>query len=179
MVVRKRERARLSGLGVQPGLEKTARRGTNEEGPPPLEGGGLFLCLPFPEEGQPVSDGYETQVNAKIIDDPRVRVTVSAEAQNPSPVSDPEGAAFELVARTIRETNGEDVIVAPYLVVGGTDAKYYSDASDAVFRFLPARFEEDAMTRFHGTDERMGIEGYLASIRFFHQLILNSDSMGG
>ncbi len=35
------------------------------------------------------------------------------------------------------------------------------------------------MTRFHGTDERMGIEGYLASIRFFHQLILNSDSMGG
>lgn len=115
----------------------------------------------------------------EIIDDPRVRVTVSAEAQNPSRVSDPEGAAFELVARTIRETNGEDVIVAPYLVVGGTDAKYYSDASDAVFRFLPARFEEDAMTRFHGTDERMGIEGYLASIRFFHQLILNSDSMGG
>lgn len=112
-----------------------------------------------------------------VIDDPRVQVSVSAEAQNPSPVSDPAGDAFQLVARTIRETNGDDVIVAPYLVVGGTDAKYYSGSSDAVFRFLPARFEEDAMTRFHGTDERMSVESYLASIRFFHQLIRNSDAM--
>ena len=67
--------------------------------------------------------------------------------------------------------------MAPYLVVGGTDAKYYSGASNAVFRFLPARFEEDAMTRFHGTDERMGVDSYLASIRFFHQLIRNSDGL--
>jgi len=113
----------------------------------------------------------------EIIDDPRVQVAVSAEAQNPSPVSDPEGSAFALVARTIRETNGEDVVVAPYLVVGGTDAKYYSGSSDAVFRFLPARFEEDAMTRFHGTDERMSVDSYLASIRFFHRLIQNSDGL--
>lgn len=114
----------------------------------------------------------------ETIDDPRVQVSVSGEdAQPPSAVSDPDGAPFQLVARTIHETTAEDVIVVPYLVVGGTDAKYFSGRSDNVFRFLPARFEEDAMTRFHGTNERMSIDGYLASIRFFHQLIRNSDGL--
>ncbi len=115
----------------------------------------------------------------EIVDDPRVRVEISGEdAQPPSPVSDPDGAAFALVARTIRETNPDrEIVVAPWLVVGGTDAKYYSGRSENVFRFLPARFEEDAMTRFHGTDERIDVESYLASIRFFHRLILNADGL--
>ena len=115
----------------------------------------------------------------EIVDDPRVQVGVAGEdAQPPSPVSDPDGDAFGLIARTIRETNADsDVVVAPWLVVGGTDAKYYSGRSDNVFRFLPARFEEDAMTRFHGTDERIDVESYLASIRFFHRLIVNADAL--
>jgi carboxypeptidase PM20D1 len=115
----------------------------------------------------------------EIIDDPRVQVRISGDdAQPPSPVSDPHGEAFALIARTIRETNADrEVVVAPWLVVGGTDAKYYSGRSDNVFRFLPARFEQDAMTRFHGTDERMDVEGYLSSIRFFHRLIVNADGL--
>jgi carboxypeptidase PM20D1 len=115
----------------------------------------------------------------EVIDDPRVRVAVSGEeAQPPSPVSDPDGEAFGLIARTIRETTPDrEVIIAPWLVVGGTDAKYYSGRSQNVFRFLPARFEEDAMTRFHGTDERMSVDSYLASIRFFHRLIQNADGL--
>ncbi len=116
--------------------------------------------------------------DVEIIDDPRVTVrTLRDEAQPPSPVSDSEGVAFRLLERTILETTGEDIIVTPFLLVGGTDAKFYSGSSENVFRFLPARFEADAMTRFHGTNERMSVESYLASIRFFHQLILNADGM--
>jgi carboxypeptidase PM20D1 len=114
-----------------------------------------------------------------VIDDPRVQVTIyGEEAQPPSPVSDPGGEAFQLIGRTIRETTPDrEVVVAPWLVVGGTDAKYYSGSSANVFRFLPARFEEDVMTRFHGTDERMSVDSYLASIRFFHRLIRNADGL--
>lgn len=83
-----------------------------------------------------------------------------------------------MLARTIRQAlDGEDVIVAPYLVMGGTDAKYYSGRSPNVFRFLPAPMEADALQRIHGTNERMTIEGFIGSIQFFQQLIRNSDGL--
>jgi carboxypeptidase PM20D1 len=114
-----------------------------------------------------------------VIDDDRVQVRiVGDEAVDPSPVSDPEGEAFQMLARTIhRSLAGEDVVVTPYLVMGGTDSKYYSGRSSDVFRFIPAPVDADALSRAHGTDERMSVEGLLTSIRFFQQLIRSSDGL--
>ena len=114
-----------------------------------------------------------------VIDDERVQVSVHGEeAVDPSPVSDPTGEAFQMLAGTIRQVMaGEEVVVAPYLVMGGTDAKYYSGRSPNVFRFLPAPMEADALQRVHGTNERMSIAGFIASIQFFQQLIRNSDGL--
>jgi carboxypeptidase PM20D1 len=114
-----------------------------------------------------------------VIDDPRVQVRIFGEESTaPSPVSDPDGAAFQLIARTIREVVPEPgLLIAPYLVMGGTDAKYYSGSSRNVFRFIPAPLEADALERVHGTNERMSPEGLASSIRFFEQLIRNSDGM--
>jgi len=114
-----------------------------------------------------------------VIDDDRVQVRiVGDEGVNPSPVSDPSGAPFRMLARTIKEVIPDDgLVVAPYLVMGGTDAKYYSGRSRDVFRFIPAPVGADALQRAHGTDERMSPEGLFASIRFFQQLIRNSDGL--
>lgn len=115
----------------------------------------------------------------EVIDDDRVQVrVVGDDATNPSPVSDPDGAAFQLVARTVREVIRDDgLVIAPYLVMGGTDARYYSGRSRDVFRFIPAPVGADALRRAHGTDERMSPEGLFASVRFFQQLIRNSDGL--
>lgn len=114
-----------------------------------------------------------------VIDDERVQVEIFGdEGVDPSPVSDPGGEAFRMMARTIHESlPGEDVVVTPYLVMGGTDAKHYSGRSSDVFRFIPAPVEADALSRIHGTDERISVEGLLASIRFFQRLIRNSDEL--
>lgn len=114
-----------------------------------------------------------------VIGDDRVQVRVLGdEGTNPSPVSDPERAPFRTLARTIQQVLPEDdLVVAPYLVMGGTDAKYYSGRSSDVFRFLPAPVSADALERAHGTNERMSLEGLFASIRFFQQLIRNSDRL--
>jgi carboxypeptidase PM20D1 len=115
----------------------------------------------------------------EVIDDDRVQVRILGdEARDPSPVSDPNGAPFQLLARTVKEVIDEDgLVVAPYLVMGGTDAKYYSGQSRDVFRFIPAPMRADALQRVHGTDERMSLEGLFASVRFFQQLIRNSDGL--
>lgn len=115
----------------------------------------------------------------EVVADERVQVRiVGSEGTNPSPVSDPSGAPFELLARTIQQVvPGDDLVVAPYLVMGGTDAKHYSGRSSDVFRFLPAPMGADALQRAHGTNERMSVDGLFASIRFFEQLIRNSDEL--
>lgn len=115
----------------------------------------------------------------RVVDDDRVQVRIYGdEAVDPSPVSDPEGPAFQTLARTIRQVlDGEDVVVAPYLVMGGTDAKWYSGRSDAVFRFLPAPVGADALELAHGTNERMSVKGLAASVRFFQQFVRNSDAL--
>ncbi len=112
-----------------------------------------------------------------VIDDERVKVEVLGnDHTDPSSVSDPESPAFKTVAATIHQVMpGEDLKVAPYLVMGGTDSKYYSGRSNAVFRFLAAPIDADGLKLIHGTDEHMSVSGLATSIAFYQRLIRNVD----
>jgi len=115
----------------------------------------------------------------EVIADDRVQVSIRGdEGVDPSPVSDVQGAAFQLLARTVRQVLADrGVVVAPYLVMGGTDAKHFAASSDAVFRFLPVPLGPDALKLAHGTNERMSVEGLAVSVKFFQQLLKNSDAL--
>lgn len=115
----------------------------------------------------------------EVVADDRVQVGIYGDdGVDPSPVSDPDGPAFRMLSKTIRQVlAGERVVVAPYLVMGGTDAKHYAGRSDAVFRFLAAPVGPDALALAHGTNERMSVDGLVQTIRFFEQLIRNSDAL--
>lgn len=111
----------------------------------------------------------------EIIDDESVSV-VPLTARDPSPVSDTDSTSFAALARTIRQLN-EDVIIAPYLVVGGTDAKHFAGLSRNVYRFSAIVAEPDMMNRFHGTNERLAVDDYARLVSFYKQLIRNSDQI--
>jgi carboxypeptidase PM20D1 len=115
----------------------------------------------------------------QVIDDDRVQVRIFGDdGVDPSPVSETEGPAFRLLERTIRQVLPEErVVVAPFLVPGGTDAKYYARRSPNVLRFLPAVIGPRALELAHGTNERMSVEGLTTSIRYFQQLIRNTDEL--
>ncbi len=69
------------------------------------------------------------------------------------------------------------MVITPHLVVGGTDAKYYAGRSQHVFRFLPVFLKSADIVRVHGTDERLAIESFANSIRFFHLLLMRLDAL--
>ena len=112
-----------------------------------------------------------------VIDDERVEILGAEDGRPPSPISDTDGPAFETLSRTIKEVLGTDVLVAPYLVLPGTDSRHFTGLSTNVYRFLPTRFEEEDMRRVHGTNERVRTESYLDSVRFFYRLIRNFDQL--
>ena len=56
------------------------------------------------------------------------------------------------------EARYEGVIVAPALVMGGTDTKHYVPIADDSYRFTPMTLERSDTTRIHGLDERLSVE---------------------
>jgi carboxypeptidase PM20D1 len=92
---------------------------------------------------------------------------------DPPPVTGTASPAYQMLNRTIREIF-PDVIVAPGLMVGGTDSRHYVGVTDKIFRFSPVRANGEDLKRFHGTNERLSIEGYADMIRFYRRLMENA-----
>ena len=117
----------------------------------------------------------------KVIDDDRVAVKDISASIDPSPVADPYGNEYKLIDRTIRQTWGTpDLIVMPYLVIGGADAKWFaaSGLTKNVYRFTAVRVESAAdSARWHGVNERVLVKEYAKSIGFFYQLLANAQGL--
>ena len=110
----------------------------------------------------------------RAINDDRLEVRIGgAFSAEPSAVSSTESPAFRTIERAIRSIN-PDAIVAPYLVVVATDARYYTGLSGSVFRLIPVRLTSQDLDRMHGTDERIAIGHYEDVIRTYRQLILEA-----
>ncbi|MBO4222802.1 M20 family peptidase [Bradyrhizobium neotropicale] len=92
---------------------------------------------------------------------------------DPPPVTGTASASYQTLNRTIREIY-PDVIVAPGLMIAATDSRHYAGIADNIFRFSPVRANSDDLKRFHGTNERLSIEGYADMIRFYRRFIENS-----
>ncbi|MCC7052061.1 MAG: M20 family peptidase [Gemmatimonadaceae bacterium] len=115
----------------------------------------------------------------QVIADSMVTVVPTDSARtDPSPVSDVNSPAFRLIASTVRGmVPGKSVAVLPYLVTGGTDAKYWGDHSQNVYRFLAVPLAQGDIARVHGVNERMSVKGYATAVTFFAQLLSHLDQL--
>lgn len=114
----------------------------------------------------------------RVIADDQVKVSIDGFRSEPPPASPTSGPAFDAVGRSARQTLGEtEPMVLPFLLMGATDARYWSAHARPVYRFNPFPMEEDAMKRAHGTNERVSRAGYVNGIRFYVQLIRNAQAM--
>ncbi|UCC73199.1 MAG: M20 family peptidase [Gemmatimonadota bacterium] len=111
----------------------------------------------------------------RTIDDPRVEITPPESSTNPSPVSDIESETFTQLQQTIRQIFPH-AVVAPYLVVGGTDSRYFVSLTRNVYRFAPVELSSGEYNTVHGTDERLAVDALADMVRFYVQLIRNSAS---
>jgi carboxypeptidase PM20D1 len=109
----------------------------------------------------------------RSVNDSRVELKIVGRfSAEPSALSRTDSKSFRTLERTIRSVV-PDAIVAPYLVVVVTDARYYSGLTRNVFRFLPLRLTPRDLERMHGIDERIGIREYEAAIRTYRQLVVD------
>nr|WP_315493465.1 M20 family peptidase [uncultured Rhodoferax sp.] len=87
-----------------------------------------------------------------------------------SKVTPTDSAQYALINRTIREVF-PGTLVAPGLMIGGSDSIHFGEISDHIFKFSPVRAGPQDLPRFHGTNERIAISNYVELIRFYHRLL--------
>lgn len=105
------------------------------------------------------------------INDPRVKIRALGSPSEPSPISDVQSTSYKLLERTITQVFGGDHVVMPYLVVGATDARYFTGLSANVYRFLPNIMTSEDLQRVHGTNERISVTNFQQAVKFYYQII--------
>ena len=170
----------LAQLSRQPGTNALVRstqaatmvEGSMKENVLPTRARGLvnFRILPGDTQESIVAHVRE------VVNNPEVRVR-AFKGQNASPISCYQCAPYKTIARTIQQIF-PNTLVAPSITVGATDARHYAQVADQVYRFAPQHIGPDDRARFHGLNERVGVDNLADGVRFYRQLLLNVDTMG-
>jgi len=99
-----------------------------------------------------------------------VSVASEGAVNEASGVSSTQSGGYQLVRASLRELQ-PDVVVAPGLLMGGTDARHFADITQATLRFSPVHATPADLPRFHGSNERLAISNYVGMIQFYERLV--------
>ena len=92
-------------------------------------------------------------------------------AGTPSPALDLEGEAFAITKDTLSRVF-PGVGVMPYVVTGGTDARFYSEVCDSCVRFSPVNYGPEQLAGMHGLNENIETGCLPGAVDYYKELIL-------
>lgn len=118
------------------------------------------------------SDDVMAHVN-KVVNDERVKTSFAGFRSEPSPVSPSEGAAYNIINKSIKESF-PGLMTAPNLVIAATDSRHFSKVSKNIYRFAPYKINPENLACFHGIDERIPVSEFENGIRFYRRVIINA-----
>jgi carboxypeptidase PM20D1 len=106
----------------------------------------------------------------KVIRNPDVEIDI-LNCQEASPYADPTCKEFAAMAKAIRHTWGENVIVSPYLMMACSDSRHYSRICRNVFKFSAVAMTKEQRALIHNENERVSVEKVWESVEFFTRLV--------
>ncbi|KAF1343627.1 carboxypeptidase S [Delphinella strobiligena] len=86
-------------------------------------------------------------------------------------------SAYSILSGTTRALYGKDIVVAPGIMTGNTDTRYYWDLTKHIFRYAPgyAPGEDGGLGNIHTVDERVSIKNHINTVKWFSLFIRNMD----
>jgi acetylornithine deacetylase/succinyl-diaminopimelate desuccinylase-like protein len=121
-------------------------------------------CRVLPED----SPEYVQSTLQKIADDDQVKITIVGEvSQGPASAMRPD--VLNAVKRAT-EAQWPGVPVVPIMVMGATDGLYLRRAGIPTYGIQGFFFDRDDI-RFHGRDERMGVDSFYEGQTFLYELV--------
>jgi carboxypeptidase PM20D1 len=87
-----------------------------------------------------------------------------------TPIVDVHGPEFQKLVEAVKEVF-PDVLVSPYVILGGTDARHYQEICPATIRFSPVRATNEDLKKMHGLNESISVDGLVEAVAFYKHLI--------
>ena len=116
--------------------------------------------------GQTIDD---VEKHIRKIAGPKAEIKMVS-GKNPSKISPTDSRAFNAINKICKEMDPK-AIVAPYLVMGGTDARQYEDVCDNIYRYSPFLMDTGLLLTCHGTNERIPVDSLKDGVVFFKKYI--------
>ncbi len=88
-----------------------------------------------------------------------------------SPTLDLTGSVWTLTEKAIGAAFPE-LPVVPYVVTGGTDARFYHEICDNCVRFSPVIYGKEQLKGMHGLNENISVDCLVGAVDFYKKLIL-------
>lgn len=102
---------------------------------------------------------------------PDIEIEVLEEMRSePSRFSSVESKAWVTLTGVVEEVFPE-AVVAPYVLMGATDSRFFEGFSGDVYRFSPFVLDGEAVSGFHGTNESVRVGDARRAVTFFVRLI--------
>lgn len=83
-----------------------------------------------------------------------------------SPVTPTDSAAYQYLSTCISH-QFPDCGIAPYVMTGGTDNRWYAELTENCLRFYPVRLTSQELSCMHGNDERISLDACSDAIDFY------------
>ena len=106
----------------------------------------------------------------KVIRNKKAEISLRPGWKNPSKISPTDSRCFHIIEEICTGMNADN-IVAPYLVMGGTDACHYEPVCENIYRYSPFLVSTSLLLTTHGTNERIPVAVMADGVAFFKRYI--------
>ena len=110
------------------------------------------------------------------IKDDRITIRDISASRTATAVAEVGNKAYLTLEKTIRQTWGNDLLVAPFFVIGGSDSAHWQAKPFAPDTYTITALQLENMEEykgFHGVNERIRVDAYAKTIGFFYQMFQN------
>jgi len=158
--------------GIRTTAAQTMIHGGVKENVLPSKATAVVNCRILP--GETVAS--VTERIRKTVRDDRVQIAALNTPMDPSPISDVNARSYQVLQTTIQQTLTEPgTILAPFLELGASDSRRFVAVADNIYRFSPVHLDAEDLKRLHGVNERISRDDYARMIKFYAQIIRNSN----
>ena len=82
---------------------------------------------------------------------------------------------YSVLSGTTRALFGTDVFMAPGIMTGNTDTKFYWDLTKHIFRYDPSWDTEDVQSGVHTIDENVSVLAHIRGVKWYSLFLRNMD----
>ena len=115
-----------------------------------------------------------TEESIKVISDLAKKYDIETQvitADHPCPVVSYTSPQYRMIEEVVKEVY-PGVGVSPYIMTGGTDAKYYKDICDNCLRFAPLHISKQQYGSIHGLNENISINVLPLGVDIYTKVIV-------